>query len=507
MSNTLISEEISKFKVCIESSIRNVSECIERITPTGIPIYANELGDIKTQAERYFLTTSHEENERRKFEDIYLSQAEIWEQVNKHRQIAIENLDTLDAIISCLQKGFGDNVQYLDIRPSYRISYKTSINNLKNSQNSLSLSEASKNELLLALLKKQETLKPLASLAFEIKYSIEPNLKDHFEILDIISQILPIWNIKRNKFVSNEYSININDQYKASLNIIIPLPPWRIFLRQNEGLQLSQTWLPISNLWCFSDINIQLDFYKCKKSYTQENNNNKSLKIEEIDYTFIKYPIYSHIQIFDIPSHLIKNKYHIRVIFKNIKNSNFKSPIYLNRNNSLPKVIIPDFLTHKLAQEIHFQLHYAHWILIDRAIFTVLIHEIAKYRESQSIFVHIIEADSNSISFVLTSTCLESFNKTIKNSWSLDTIIKIYYIPETRQLNDDLIGLITKQEYKIISKVRELFIQKWQTSISSSLINLDLITETNLDLYINQSKTLFSSWVSYITKTLDNPIT
>ncbi|OII76574.1 hypothetical protein cand_000950 [Cryptosporidium andersoni] len=505
MNNTLISEEISKCKVCIESSIRNVSECIERITPIGIPIYANELGDIKTQAERYFLTTSHEENERRKFEDIYLSQAEIWEQVNKHRQIAIENLDTLDTIISCLQKGFGDNVQYLDIRPSYRISYKTSMNNLKNSQNSLSLSEASKNELLLALLKKQETLKPLASLAFEIKHSIESNLRDHFEVLDIVSQLLPIWNIKRNKFVSNEYSITINNQYKASLNIIIPLPPWRVFLKQNEELQLSQTWLPISNLWCFSDINIQLDFYKPKKYYTQENNGNKSLEIEEIDNT-IKNSIYSHIQIFDIPSHLIKNKYHIRVLFKNIKSSNLK-PIYLNRNNSLPEVIIPDFLTHKLAQEIHSQLHYAHWILIDRAIFTILIHEIAKYRESQSIFVHIIEADSNSISFVLTSTCLEFFNKTIENSWSLDTIIKIYYIPETRQLNDDLTELITKQEYKVISKIRELFIQKWQTSISSSLINLDLITETNLDLYINQSKTLFSSWISYITRTLDNPIT
>ncbi|KAH8742037.1 hypothetical protein FG386_003539 [Cryptosporidium ryanae] len=467
MDENLIDPSIYNESVEVESYTRNSSSRIERILSDGIPIFAEEIGCFSSNAEKYFISTSNKELEEKLQKDDRLLNNSEWCTIESSICNVNKNLEVLSNVIFCIQKAYCDNIQYINISQSYKI--------INEETRSIFSNEASKKELLLSISRRKSTLRPLVNEINLERNIIPTRFLTHYEILNSINELLPIWNISLYQNFSHETPIH--ECYNSlSLQVKLILPPLNLSTQRGEKSS-AKLWTKMANI-CFEDLVLILSFQNLTDesdfhSFTHEKyvKNCVCIKVPETLFSFL-----------DENSEL---------------NITFDSAFLfylLNKTSILSEnFVIPPSIKSKLSKQIHSSLRRIHWSLIDRAIFHTLIQELITIQKESKNHININGLDSNELSFsidpqMIINHCNETREK----------FVNIYIT--FKQVEGSNSYFNSKENESIATiLLREAFLEIWDKSNELDFTKLSNEFEECFTSNVNSS-ILLDTWIFKLQK-------
>ncbi|KAJ1607755.1 hypothetical protein OJ253_2204 [Cryptosporidium canis] len=468
MDKNLICGEIVNLRVDAESSLRSSSSRIERILTDGQPLFSEEVGSFPSNAEKFYISTSNKETEQILGVKHYSNNSK-WELINMQFINILKNLDSLTNIIFCIQKNYGDNIQYMNISQSYCMA--STSENL--AARSLCINEASKDELLISIHRRLSILKPFVHLINNEVLRVPSRILTHLSALRVLNELLPIWNISVSSQNYDETPSFHSRGNVLSSVISLQLPSRNAFLGQKESI-ISKSMGRADNNNLFGDLFATLIF-NCKNefSFRPEMQNLRAL---------VKLP--------EFMSNLIDNNFQLYIkITENIPES--KRVAF----DTKPNIIFPPCLNSTLAKQIHSILHKAHWVLIDHLIFHIMVHQIINIQRDQPEIISIRELDSEHVVFSIHETSSNINNNIYAGLGLISSDLSINYRP-VKAGNEPL---LTRADVAALKLLREAFLDAWRDSTKWRLSD-ELDPPINCVKSCKYSNKLLEGWALKLAK-------
>ncbi|KAF7458620.1 hypothetical protein HWI79_705 [Cryptosporidium felis] len=442
MDDHLICNRIYNLKVDVEPSTRTGFPKIERILADGIPSFAEEIGNFSSNAEKYFISTSSRANDiKTNKEKRYFNNGK-WDAIDNQYSNTLKNLDTLTNVIFCIQKNFGDKIQYLNISQSYRMICKAE----HFSKKSYYINEASKKELLLSIFRRFCVLKPFIKKVNDEMNKIPLRISTHIDILNTINELLPIWKISLSNRANKE-QLSHDNRSCLSFKFCLHLPQRNTFI--NNEQYISNSWLHSNDNNIFGDLFVTVLFNNKHEDITNNCGYRKTST-----RVFIKLP--------NLTSHILNKRYQLNIQFSS-NNSNCCTRVI----DTTPKVIFPSCLNSELSKQIHSTLHNIYWSLLDRSIYHAFVRQLIDIQRESSETVSIKELHSEEVSFSINKTNFHGDDRAHFTNMGIDLEnICISYKPvnyEKRCLNIC--------EMRALRLLREAFLEIWNCSLKNNIDN------------------------------------